>query len=390
MKKIAIVNQRCGLEVNGGSEFHARVIAEKLSKKYDVEILTTCAHDYTTWKNYYKAGVDCVNGVKVRRFPVLKERNWNEYNHFVFLFLREPSHTMEQCDEWIKKHGPYSVELVSYIKNHKNDYDVFIFVTYEYYQTVFGMPAVADKSIFIPTAHDVDLLYLPIFKKVFECPKAYIFNTEEERRLVSRIYNVGDIPYVEAGVGVDIPENIDAMHFISKFKINFPFMIYVGRIDVSKGCDLLFNYFIEYKKRNPDSRLKLVLMGKSIIKIPKSNDIVNLGFVSEEDKYSGIAASKFMVMPSNFESLSISTLEAMSLSRTLIVNGRCDVLKGHCVKSNGALYYDNYFEFEAVIDFFMSHPHEKKILERNAKLYVEKNYNWDVIMRKFDDLIEII
>jgi len=38
MKKIAIVNQRYGLEVNGGSELYTRMLAEKLSKHYEVDI----------------------------------------------------------------------------------------------------------------------------------------------------------------------------------------------------------------------------------------------------------------------------------------------------------------------------------------------------------------
>ena len=43
MEKIAIINQRYGLEVNGGSELYSREIAERLKAKYDVEVLTSCA-----------------------------------------------------------------------------------------------------------------------------------------------------------------------------------------------------------------------------------------------------------------------------------------------------------------------------------------------------------
>lgn len=390
MKKIAIVNQRCGLEVNGGSEYYALTIAKKLSAKYDVEILTTCARDYTTWENYYAPGMDSVNGVKVRRFPVSQKRDIDEYVLYYIEFFKTIYHTMEQCNEWIQKHGPLCPQLIDYIGEHKGDYDVFIFVTYEYYQTVFGMPLVAEKSIFVPTAHNDKVLRLPIFKNIFECPKAFVFLTEEEHKLISSLYDVSRISYVEAGVGVDVPEKIDIDGFRKKFKIDFPFMIYIGRIDIGKGCDTLFNYFLEYKKRNAGSELKLVLMGKPIIKVPSSKDIVNLGFVSEDYKYSGIAASEFMVMPSKFESLSISTLEAMTLRKTVLVNGRCDVLKGHCIKSNGALYYDNYFEFEGELNWLMAHPNEKKLLEENSRKYADDFYNWDVVMRKFDEVIELI
>ena len=65
MKKIAIINQRYGLEVNGGSELYSREIAERLKAKYEVEVLTSCAVEYVKWSNYYKEGVEDINGVTV-------------------------------------------------------------------------------------------------------------------------------------------------------------------------------------------------------------------------------------------------------------------------------------------------------------------------------------
>jgi Fe-S oxidoreductase len=72
--KLAIVVQRYGADINGGAEQHARYVAERLSRHASVEVVTTCARDYITWKNELPAGVEQVNGVTVRRFPVAHER----------------------------------------------------------------------------------------------------------------------------------------------------------------------------------------------------------------------------------------------------------------------------------------------------------------------------
>ena len=79
-------------------------------------------------------------------------------------------------------------------------------------------------------------------------------------------------------------------------------------------------------------------MGKAVCNIPKHPDIIPLGFVSEEDKFSGLSDAISLVLPSQYESLSIAVLEAMALGVPVLVNGQCDVLKGHCTKSNGGLY----------------------------------------------------
>ena len=80
-------------------------------------------------------------------------------------------------------------------------------------------------------------------------------------------------------------------------------------------------------------------------------------------------------------------LEAMSVDTLVLVNGKCTVLKGHCTKSNGALYYNNYYEFEGAVNYLLSHPEETDIMKENAKAYVHDNYRWDVITRKLNELI---
>jgi len=72
--KLAVVAQRYGADINGGAELHARYIAERLARHAEVEVVTTCARDYVSWRNELKPGLETVNGVSVRRFPVTRER----------------------------------------------------------------------------------------------------------------------------------------------------------------------------------------------------------------------------------------------------------------------------------------------------------------------------
>lgn len=391
MKRIALVNQRYGLEVNGGSEYYTRLIAERLTAEFEVDVITTKALEYTTWENYYKADEEDINGVRVLRFSVekLRAKDFNEFNGR-YLNSGIANYNTETEEKWFEKQGPYSPAAIDYIRENKDKYDIFIFVTYLYYLTVKGLPEVAEKSILIPTAHEEPFIHFRTYEKFFKLPKAFVFLTDEEKALVQGLFDCKDKPCRVMGTGVEVPCEPDEAGFRSKYGIEGDYIIYVGRIDEGKCCPELFRYFQEYKKRRPDSSLKLVLMGKPVCEIPKDNDIMSLGFVSEEDKFSGISGAKCLVLPSAFESLSISVLEAMTLSVPVIVNGICEVLKGHCLKSNGGLYYTNYFEFEGVLDYIFSHSEEYGIMCRNARAYIDSNYRWEVIMRNFSEMINHI
>jgi glycosyltransferase involved in cell wall biosynthesis len=385
-KKIAIINQRYGLEVNGGSELYSRQIAERLTAKYDVEVLTSCAVEYVKWANYYKEGVEDINGVTVRRFPTVHERIPKIFSALDSYMLSNPDADVETSDKWIENMGPYCPDLVEYVDAHQDEYEAVIVVTYLYYTAVKSIVRIKNKAIFIPTAHNEPYIHYDMYKKVFGAADAFVFLTDEEKELVHALFHNDDVPYEVMGVGVDVPENVDANRFKQKYNLD-EYMIYVGRIDEGKDCPRLFKYFMEYKKRNKNN-LKLVLMGKAVCDIPKSPDIISLGFVSDEDKFDGIKGAKALILPSKFESLSISVLEAMTLSIPVIVNGICDVLRGHCVKSNGGLYYKNYFEFEGCINYILEHPAEYEQMCRNARKYVDDYFQWSDIMRKFDKIIE--
>lgn len=381
--KLAFVVQRYGIEVNGGAELLCRQIAEHLSKYFTIEIITTCAIDYVTWKNEYPEGTSCLNNVTVHRFLVDFPRHSPKFNQFSEKIFQQP-HTSDDEIQWMKLQGPYSTKLLEFIEKNGDGYDFFIFFTYLYCTTFFGLPLVKDKAILVPTAHDEPPIYLSIFESLFSLPKALIFSTEEERKFANLKFKTGHILQDIIGTGIDVPDTIDPTAFERQYGLTI-FIVYVGRIDESKGCKELFDFFIRYKIENPGS-LKLVLLGKAVMEVPTHPDIIPLGFVSEQDKYNCIMASELLVMPSPFESLSIVLFEAWHCKRPVLVNGNCEVLKGQCIRSNGGLWYNNYDEFKECMQILLKKHNLIKKMGDNGKKYVKNNYDWKIIEDKYVNL----
>lgn len=385
--KVAFVVQRYGPEINGGAEFHCREVAEHLSKYCKVEVITTCAIDYITWKNEYPEGETTINEVTVRRFPVDFPRNIIKFNkHSEQLFSKK--HTVSDEHEWMKLQGPYSSKLLHFIKNNKDKYDIFIFFTYLYCTTFFCLPLVADKAILVPTAHDEPPIYLSIFKEIFNIPRAIIYNTIEEKEFVNRQFHNEIIPSDIVGVGVTVPMNPGEAN--SKLvHLNEDFLIYIGRVDESKGCGELFDYFTRYKMETTSS-VKLLVLGKAVMEIPKHPDIIYLGFVSDKEKYSSLKASKILLMPSKYESLSMVLLEAWYCKKPVLVSGQCDVLKGQCKRSNAGLWYNDYEEFKECINLLLVDGRLREQLGDNGREFVDTYYSWETIDKKYLDIFEKI
>lgn len=385
-ERIAFVCQRYGLEVNGGSELYCRQIAEKLTAFYEVHVYTTCAMDYSTWANVYQPGDEEINGVLVHRFLADQEREARRFAEISEKVYTDKKRTKEDELTWIKEQGPVCDLLLDELYAHKGEYKAILFMTYLYYLTAMGMLRDFPNAILIPTVHDEPPVYLKHYDKVFLASKAIAWNTYEEKAFAEKRFpGVEKIPSAMTGIGVEAPKG--ELPEIPEELKKVQYITYAGRIDESKGCGEMFRYFIRYKELCGGD-MKLVLMGKPVMEIPDHPDIINLGFVSEEMKFSVMRSALALVLFSHFESLSMVVLESMLMGKPVLVTEKCDVLKGHCVRSNAGLYFNTFAEFVLALEYLRDHPNEYKIMCKNGKKYVQCNYQWDVILQKYCGLIE--
>ena len=385
-EKIAFVCQRYGLEVNGGAELHCRQLAERMAARYDVTVYTTCALDYTTWKNHYPTGEEMIHGVRVKRYRTDRERKQESFDRITQKVFGNPNHTDAEELRWIEEQGPVSTDVIRALREEHGEYRVVIFMTYLYYLSATGLPLGFDNAMLIPTLHDEPPVYLRAYDKVFEAARALLWLTPEEQAFAFRRFPwVKDKPQVLIGAGIDkpagelpdIPEEIRGKRYL----------VYAGRIDESKGCGEMFEFFLRMK-RERQSDLKLVLMGKPVMKVPEHPDIIPLGFVSEEMKFAVMKEAFALLLFSRFESLSMVVLESMLMGRPVLVSGKCEVLKGHCIRSGAGLYFDFYQEFAECVRWMEEHPEAYRTMRESGIRYVKENYSWDVITEKYRVLID--
>jgi glycosyltransferase involved in cell wall biosynthesis len=379
--KIAVVVQRYGADINGGAELHARYVAEHLARHVSVEVITTRARDYVTWRNELPDGVEQVRGVPVRRFPVSRERSPDDFGrHSVRVF--DHRHSIADELAWLESEGPTSPAMIQHLERSADAFDFMLFFSYRYYHAFHGARRVSPKAILVPTAERDAAIGLRIFGPVFRGVRAIMYNSHEERAMIHAVAGNQSVPGVVVGVGSEVPPRTEPQRFRRRFNMTRPFAIYVGRLDENKGCGELFAYFRRYAATFPRG-LDLVLVGSAIMPVPKHPRIHHLGFLSDEDKFDALAAADLLVMPSYFESLSMVALEAWALGKPVLANGRCDVLKGQCIRSGAGLYYESYEEFAETLYSLESNGPLNARLGRNGREYFTRHYAWPIIERKY-------
>jgi glycosyltransferase involved in cell wall biosynthesis len=391
--KLAIVVQRYGTDISGGAELHARYVAEHLAAHADVRVLTTCARDYITWRNEFPPGDERINGVTVERFAVTRERDRNllEFSRISRQVFTQ-RHSLNEELQWLDEEGPVSPALLARLTRSGTEFDFVIVFSLRYHTAFHAARLVPERTILVPTVEREASLGLALFPPVLRGVRGIMYNSFEEQAMIRALSDNGHVPGPVVGVGSEIPDLPDAERARRKFGLKNAFIVYIGRIDANKGCGELFDFFDWYRRMSHltlrDREVDLVLIGTPVLDIPQSPRVRHLGFVSDADKFDVLCAATALVMPSYYESLSMVALEAWALGKPVLANGRCDVLKGQCIRSNAGLYYENAVEFEGALNTLLDSPALAARMGSNGRSFYREHYGWPVIERKYLDLLE--
>lgn len=391
--KILYVVQRYGEKIVGGSEAACRHFAEHLAiRGHEVHVLTSCAYDYIDWADEYEPGEEILNGVTVHRLPVVEPRQDTLFGPLNNWISTNPaSAPLFEQQRWCKLMGPQLINQREWLLERGHHFDVVVFMTYLYATTTEGLPTVAGRvpTILQPTAHNEPSAYVSIFNSIFRQADAFLFFTPEEREVVKRLYGI-DPQGATLGIGIDASnERGNGDRFRQTFNLESEeYLIYVGRLDASKGVGELLRFFDTYKRRN-NSDIRLVLAGDGQIEVPDRDYILVTGFLDEQTKRDAIAGSLALVQSSYFESFSIVLCEAWLESRPALVQGHGEVLRGQSMRSNGSIPYEGFAEFEAAVNYLLKHREVGDQMGRSGFEYVKTNYDWNVVISRFEETVEL-
>ncbi len=380
-----------GEDIPGGAEAEARRTAQNLAAAgLEVTVLTTCLSGLgSDWdQDHYPPGESREGGVRVIRFPTAPRDGalFNSLNSRV-CGGGSLSPAEEQAFFANMVHSP---ALLAHIAAHP-ELGPFFFIPYLFTTSVWGPLVHPARSVIIPCLHDEGYARLRSVRRAFEAARAVVFHVPAERDLAASLYDLQKTEPLVLGEGVDSDWSADPERFRAKYGLEGPFILYAGRKDAGKNVPLLSHYFARFLADGlGPAGLKLVMIGNLPAPIPPGaeKDIIDLGFVSKQDKYDAYAAAEVLIQPSVMESFSLVIMESWLAGTPVMVHSGCAVTTEHVVTSRGGLHFGDYPRFAEGLRLLLERPGLRQEMGRAGREYVLANYAWPVVTGRFLELIQ--
>jgi glycosyltransferase involved in cell wall biosynthesis len=348
----------------------------------DVEVLTTCAVNHFTWADHHPEGTRVENGVPVHRFRVNPSRDAGTFwRHHTAIALEHPVSYADQL-EWMA-HSVWSEGLQRALAERCDGW--LVAIPYLFGTTFWAAAAHPGRTALIPCVHDEPHARLRVVRDALTCVVGCMANSEGESELLSNLAPAASVRVV--GVGYDpepIPSDDEVAAFCDRHGIAPGYLLYAGRREEAKGVPLLFEHYARYRSAHPAAPA-LALMGSGDLPVPReiAGHVVDLGFVSGEERAAAYAGASVLLHPSTLESFGMVLLEAWIAGTPALVNGGSSVLVSHCSESGGGLWFDDADGFDAALDLLLDDPELRGRMARAGADYALSTYSWSEVRRRF-------
>jgi glycosyltransferase involved in cell wall biosynthesis len=387
-RRLALVCNRFGAGVAGGAEAVMSELGRGLhARGWQIDVITSRARDLYTWKNELPAGESVEEGLRILRFDAVYERATRaERDRLGSLILMRADLSMEDQCRWLNA-GVRMPGMHRYLVDHAADYRAIVCAPYGFWTTLVCGEVAPERTVLLPCLHDEPEAYLEIYKALFGGSRGLWFQTQPELDLARRIFSLPSRIEI-IGSGIDVPTGYDPEGFRSRHQLTGDFVLFAGRREWGKGWPELLRA-MEFANGQLKTSLPLVTCGVGELgSIPSNTRVIDLGYLSEEERSNAMAAATIYVQPSAVESFSRTIMEAWLAGTPVVANAASAVVQWHCSRSKAGLVYNDQYEFTECLRVLMEAPPLRATMARNGSQYVLSNYRWDDVLERVESSIE--
>lgn len=400
-KKIAKSNQRklrVAISIwmfkpgTGGLQAHAEALCHELQKRgHEVVVITRAFSKVPKFMDYLyfneKREEVLVNGVKVR--PLRFRSSWKPVQWLLSKMVHRPRLTfvglllyrMQALAPAIKAFSGF--DLI----HHIGQANALLGFAAKDAAKIFGIPFFVQ-----PTCHPNQAGDSALDHRLFCLADCLLVHTQYEKEyFLSKRYQM---PILVVGNGIMDRTDGDADRFRRKYGIHEPFVLFIGRKCQEKGFFLLTKAFRKVHAECPG--VSLVCLGPpdhESAEFKIGEGILNLDFISEDDKHDALAACLMLCVPSEGESFGLVFMEAgryrkpvvaraLPVLQELLGNGTAGLLLGAENPCNHQVDLQPSQLARALINLIRDKEKQKVLGENSFR--VSDSFTWNKVIRKIE------
>ena len=391
----------------GGTEAVIQNLSERLTHRYGDEVTVFTTNTATNSKLFWSpreptvpVGVENINGVTVRRFPV-------------FSYLGHTRHLLSKFADRMKLpfrdrfralfNGPIIFGMTQEIARFKADVVLassFPFLHMHY--ALVGGQRSGKPVILFGALHTTDSWGFdrPMIYQAIKRAEAYVANSKFEKEyLINRTIPPAKITTIGVGIELEQFRNAEGYALRQRYGWNdAPVIAFVGHLARRKGIHHLIKAMPSVWQRYPQAKLLLAGADNNYTAQLEQevshfsteaypNRVIIKKNFSQEEKGGIFAACDVLVFPSSEESFGIVFLEAWAC-RKPVIGLRVGAIPSIVEDGVDGLLTTpgNTVELAQAICQLLANPEQRRQLGAAGYQKVKSNYTWDIVTAKFREI----
>lgn len=241
-----------------------------------------------------------------------------------------------------------------------------------------------------PRKHVKKWLYWPWAEhRILQSARAVFFTCEEERRLARESFWLYRVNEAVSALGIEEPPG-EAEHQKAVFYARFPelrnkrIVLFLGRLVVKKGCDLLARAFEELPGKpddavlvmaGPDDEVDLAFSKGLREKHANRPGFHWPGMLTGDLKWGALRAAEVFILPSHQENFGLAVVEALACGTPVLISDKVNIWRES--ESAGAAFADeDTFDGVRILlaRWFASSPEERAVMSQRARAHFLGSY----------------
>jgi glycosyltransferase involved in cell wall biosynthesis len=245
-----------------------------------------------------------------------------------------------------------------------------------------------------PLKHFKKQLYWPWAEyRVLRDATAVLFTTEEERQLARQSFGLYRAKEAVVGYGIADPPDTDPTELRAAFLQQHPelqgkrIVLFLGRLDVKKGCDLLIDAFASLAHRDP--ALHLVMAGPDLkgygaelVRQAGQRGIASricwTGMLKGAGKWGAFYSAEVFALPSHQENFGISVAEALACRVPVLISNKVNIWREVAAERAGFVADDTLAGTTGLLSKWLDLPAtEREAMSQDGLACFRKHFHID-------------